>query len=135
MIITIRKFLKIGKGENIEKLFYQGEVYMRHFNKFREEDSGDFLRGDFAEGLSWSPFLNFRIPSLGKQGVKIKNAHIPADLDFSHIYSMFMLDDDFWYSKKRISESMLEFGDTALIINPKEFVERVKLSSLFPIQD
>lgn len=135
MNITIRKLIKIGKRENIEKLFYQGEVYMRHINDFRKEDVGDFLRGDFAECLAWTPFLNFRLPSLEQQEIKIKNVKINKDVDFSHIYSMFMIDEDFWYGKKKISEKVAEFGDTALIISPKEFDDKVKSTSKFPIQN
>lgn len=133
--ITIRKLLKIGKRENIEKLLYHGDVYMRHFNDFRKEDIEDNLRGDFAECLAWSPFSNFRFPSFGKQKITIKKAKINEDLDGSHIYSMFMLDDDFWQGKKKIPERILEFGDTALIINPKEFVQRVKSTEKLQIQD
>lgn len=132
MSSTILKLLKIGKRENMEKLLYNGEVFMRHVENFRNEDIGDFLRGDFAEGLAWTPFLNFRIPSLEKHGLNIRNVKINEDLDFSHIYSMFMLDEDFWYNKKEISDKLLEFGDTALIINPKEFVEKVK--SVYKVQ-
>ena len=108
-------------------------IYLNTVKYFRENESEDFLRGDFAEGSLWTPLLNFRIPSLMDSKLKIKNARITGDSDITHIYSMYMFDNDHWFENKKVSDQILKLGSHALIINPKEFVDRVILSCLEPI--
>ena len=44
-----------------------------------------------------------------------------------------MFDNDHWFENKKVSDQILKLGSHALIINPKEFVDRVILSCLEPI--
>lgn len=125
MDINIRKLIKIGTRENIEKLLYYGEVYMNHYNYFRNKEVRDYLRGDFAECLAYSPIENIRFPLWEKSGIEIINAKINENVDVSHLYSMVMIDDSFWSMERKIDRRIEGFGDTALIIKPKEFIERV----------
>ncbi|MFD2034488.1 hypothetical protein ACFSKL_06780 [Belliella marina] len=109
----------------MEKLLRSGEVYFNTIEFFRKNDSGDHLRGDFAEGLKFSPLPNFRIPTLESQGIRFKNAKINEDTDISHLYSMYVVTNEFWQEQMHFDKKILEFGDYALLIKPREFVEKV----------
>lgn len=134
MNITIKKFIKIGQKQYMKKLLKKGEVYFNTVDFFRKNDVDDYLRGDFAEGLKYSPLPNFRAPSLEKLGITIKNAKIDGDADISHLYSMYMLTNEFWEGKIHFDKRILEFGDCAVIIKPREFIEKVKKASKYEIK-
>ncbi|RPA67391.1 hypothetical protein EF405_16135 [Cyclobacteriaceae bacterium YHN15] len=121
----MQKLIKIGQREYMEKLLNSGEVYFNTIDFFRKNDFGDYLRGDFAEGLKYSPLPNFRIPSLEKHGIKFKNAKINGDTEISHLYSMYMLTNEFWEGKMHFAKKIIEFGDYAVIIKPREFLEKI----------
>lgn len=117
----------------MDKLLHSGEVYFNTIEFFRKNDVDDYLRGDFAEGLKYSPLPNFRIPSLEKHGIKFKNVKINGDTDISHLYSMYMLTNEFWEGQMHFDKKILEFGDFALIIKPHEFLEKVMKASKYEI--
>ncbi|MBW3469036.1 hypothetical protein [Arthrospiribacter ruber] len=118
----------------MDKLLKSGEVYFNTIEFFRKNDVDDFLRGDFAEGLKYSPLPNFRIPSLEEYGIKFKNAKINGDTDISHLYSMYMVTTEFWEGNIHFDKRILEFGDYALIIKPREFLEKVIKASKYEIK-
>lgn len=134
MNLTIKKIIKIGQKEYMEKLLKNGEVYFNTVEYFRKNDVGDYLRGDFAEGLKYSQLINFRSPSLEEFGIKFRNAKINGDTDISHLFSMYMVTSEFWEGKIHFDKRILEFGDYALIINPREFLEKVMKASKYEIK-
>jgi hypothetical protein len=131
----IRKLIKFGEEKYIKRLFELGELYLRPLSEFRYEDDDSFTRGDFAEGLNWTPFKNFRlIPNDSKINLNIKRAFINDFGYYSHIYSMYAIDYSFWEGKKQFAEKNLVLGETALLIDPKQFIDKVISSCSFEIK-
>lgn len=130
MNINVRFLVKIGEEKFMTELLKKGTVFAKTTAEFRKNDNDDFLRGDFTEGLKYSPIQNLRFKNL--EQIKVTRAAFDEKLETTHIYSMYMLDEFFWMDIKSMDEKILGFGDTVVVIKASDFLERMKKKIKIP---
>ena len=129
---TIIMFLKFGKEQNINDLFFNGTIYMNPIQKFREvEDNG--LRGDKYEGVSSIknyPSGQFEIPSIGYKGNYL-SIHIRETYPevLGNIYSLYCISSKGWTNPLdfKIDQKVKGFGSHCLIVKDnKKFFQLIE---------
>lgn len=127
-------YLKFGKSNHIENMLKYGEIYFNTPKNFSESKEPE--RGDSNEGAIWidnSQLKDIEIshPSIGKINLKPKPNSLSKITQYHYHFLSFSLYD---ISQniisnseiKQIDERMLEFGNSALIIqNPKRLINSV----------
>jgi hypothetical protein len=138
---TIHGLMKIGPSEFMERLYKNGEIYMKEFLWFKDLED-DKQRSDKNEGLymlKQAPYLKIRTEdgkefefSTSGKGIKLTS---PAkfrghytDIK-ANVYCMYGFDSKICSKSNVVDSQILEFGDSAvLVFNPSEFLNRIKNS-------
>lgn len=121
--------VKVGEKQFMERLLFQGEVFMNTLASFRKiEDIGGNCsdgRGDAYEGID--AFFQVSGLYIGNnliEGVSPIRYNLPGGIK-GLIYCLFGVYDDTEDVPSLIPQKLLEMGDTAIIINdPMVFIDR-----------
>lgn len=120
--ITIKYLLKFGKKEDMENLYYNGEIYMNTIKLFKELDKpgiGDNLEGTFEITNFIDGKLTLEIPD-NSLDLNCKKLQLRKNLrgHIGNIYSTYALSDELLKQKviHKIDKRMLEFGSHCIIV-------------------
>ncbi len=125
--------LKFGRQQDIENLFYKGEIFMntiKWFKDFEKKDVGDKYEGALKIKNLKRGKLTLELPS-GPITLDAKNVQMSNNLEghIGNIYSIYAISDELVKRKwqHRIDNRMENFGTHCLFIkNPKLFLSKLK---------
>jgi hypothetical protein len=129
-------FIKFGSKEHIEKLFYEGVLFLNTVDYFKKLESEQGIRGDFLEGASElynfyekdKAILTINPKQKDEIRMNITNAQMRQFHSYQgNIFSLYSIFDNEKETQKiEFDKTLKNFGDTALIITDiNDFLLRV----------
>ncbi|VDH16856.1 Uncharacterised protein [Algoriella xinjiangensis] len=127
-------FIKFSEEKYANKLIQNGEIFFNKTKKFANDPNPE--RGDKYEGTEWIDkskisYIKFTSPAFGERILNISSESNSEIVQYNHnylLYSLFAVTQEYLESidSFKIDERMIDFGDTAVIIqNPKSFLNSI----------
>jgi hypothetical protein len=131
-----RSFIKIGEKTNMERLFFEGELYCNSINYFSELENKNKMADEYDGADSILQVKNLKIKLNSKILATAEKAQLyRRDSDLKgNIYCLYGIEDcDFkltdHFIKLDLDITFINWGDTAVIIyDTKEFLRRVQVA-------